>query len=123
MQLGLNLNWSIFLPLCTLCFVSVYLFTENKQNLFRFLTKIPYLPERAAYNKLNQRVIDYVGKIQTDEQLSLKEMMSDIERTFVANAIEIKDGDHNLAAELLSVSLSTIYRNKDRKNTDKDDKK
>jgi len=40
--------------------------------------------------------------------------MNEIEKTFVTHALEIKDGNHNLAAELLSTSLSTIYRNKER---------
>ncbi len=114
MQIGIKINFSIFLPISTLIFVIVYLFTENRNDLFRFLVNIPFSSERAAYKEISGRVIDYISKAQTDEKLSLKEMMAEIERTFINNALEIKDGNHNLAAELLSISLSTIYRNKEK---------
>jgi len=78
---------------------------------------IPFSSERAPYREINEQVIEYLSKTQTDEKLSLKEMMTEIERTFINNALEIKDGNHSLAAELLSISLSTIYRNKDKNNT------
>ncbi len=118
MQSGIKINFSIFLPISTFIFVIVYLFTENKNDLFRFLVNIPFSSERAAYKEINGRVIEYLSKTQTDEKLSLKEMMSEIERTFINNALEAKDGDHNLAAQLLSISLSTIYRNKEKTTTD-----
>ncbi len=114
MQIGIKINLSIFLPISTLIFVIVYLFTENRSDLFRFLVNIPFSSERAAYKEISERVIEYISKAQTDEKLSLKEMMAEIERTFINNALEIKDGNHNLAAELLSISLSTIYRNKEK---------
>jgi len=117
MQIGIQINLSIFIPVSTLIFVIVYLFTENKNNLFRFLVNIPFSSERAPYREINEQVIEYLSKTQTDEKLSLKEMMTEIERTFINNALEIKDGNHSLAAELLSISLSTIYRNKDKNNT------
>jgi len=118
MQIGIKMNFSIFLPISTLIFVIVYLFTENRSDLFRFLVNIPFSSERAAYKEISERVIEYISKAQTDEKLSLKEMMAEIERTFINNALEIKDGNHNLAAELLSISLSTIYRNKEKNKPD-----
>lgn len=113
-QLGLNINFSIFLPLSTLLFVIVYLFTENRSDLFKFLVNIPYSEERAAYKEMNDRLIEYLAKTQTDEKISLKEAMGSIEKAFIARALELKGGDHNLAAEMLSISMSTIYRKEDK---------
>lgn len=110
MQIGLDINFSIFLPLSTLLFVIVYLFTENRSDLFKFLVNIPYSEERAAYKEMNDRLIEYLAKTQTDEKISLKEAMGSIEKAFITRALELKGGDHNLAAEMLSISMSTIYR-------------
>jgi len=115
MHFGANLNLSLFLPICTLLFITVYLFTESRHDLFRFLVNVPYSPERAAYKALNNRVIEYISKTQTNEKLPLKEFMHDIETAIIENVLEIKDGNHSLTAELLSVSLSTVYRNKKKK--------
>ena len=114
MQLGLNINFYIFLPFSTLLFVIVYLFTENKSDLFKFLVNIPYSEERAAYKEMNDRLIEYLAKTQTEEKISLKEAMGSIEKAFIARALELKGGDHNLAAEMLSISMSTIYRKEDK---------
>ena len=120
MQLGLDINFSIFLPLSTLLFVIAYLFTESRSDLFKFMVNIPYSHERAAYKEVNDNIIEYLSKTQTDEKISLKEAMSAIEKAFIARALELKGGDHNLAAELLSISMSTIYR-KEEKPGDKTD--
>ena len=112
MQGGLNMNLSIYLPIGTLFFFVIYLFTENKHNLFRLLVFIPFSRERAAYLELNERVIGYIARAQTNEVISLRELMHDIEKSIIADVLEIKDGNHSLAAEMLSVSLSTVYRNK-----------
>jgi len=114
MQLGFDINFSIFLPLSTLLFVIVYLFTENRSDLFKFLVNIPYSEERAAYKEVNDRLIEYLARTQTDEKISLKEAMGSIEKAFIARALELKGGDHNLAAEMLSISMSTIYRKEDK---------
>ena len=114
MQLGLDITWSLFLPVTTLFFVVVYLYTENKNDLFKFLVNIPYSNERKTYNQLTSHILEYISKTQTDEPVSLKNMMAEIEKIFVNNALEIKDGNHNLAAELLSISLSTVYRHKNK---------
>jgi DNA-binding NtrC family response regulator len=114
MQLGIEITWSLFLPFTTLIFVTVYLFTKDRNNLFRLLVNVPFSKERKAYKQLNARVLEYISKTQTDEPLPLKKIMSDIEQTFINNALEIKDGNLNLAAELLSISISTVYRYKDK---------
>ena len=120
-QIGANVNLSILLPICSLIFILVYLLTENKTDLFRFLVNIPFSNERKAYKELNTRVLEYIAKTQTDEPVSLKNLMSEIEKIVITNALEIKDGNHNLAAELLSVSLSTVYRLKYKPNHKKQD--
>jgi len=114
MHFGLLINFSILLPLSTLVFLMAYLFTETRKDLYKFLIYIPYSSERIAYKELNDRVIEYMSKTQMEEQISLKEAMHTIEKVFVTRALKIKDGNHNLAAELLSTSMSTVYRNKDR---------
>jgi len=115
-QIDSIINLSFFLPICTLIFLIIYLFTENKRDLFRVLVNIPYSQERVAYKELNDRVIEYLSKTQTEEKISLKEAMATIEKAFISRALEIKDGDHNLAAEMLSISMSTIYRKEDKPN-------
>lgn len=114
MQVGFEINFSIILPFSTLLFLIVYLFTENKRDLFKFLVTIPYSNERTAYKELNDKVIEYIARTQTEEKVSLKEAMSAIEKAFISRALEIKDGNHNLAAEMLSISMSTIYRKEER---------
>lgn len=111
-QIGSNINLSILLPLCSLIFILVYLLTENKIDLFRFLVNIPFSIERKAYSQLNQRILEYIAKTQTDETIPLKILISEIEHIFITSALEVKDGNHNQAAELLSISLSTVYRHK-----------
>ena len=114
MHFGFLINLSILLPLSTLVFLMAYLFTETRKDLYKFLIYIPNSSERIAYKELNDRVIEYMSKTQMEEQISLKEAMHTIEKVFVTRALKIKDGNHNLAAELLSTSMSTVYRNKDR---------
>jgi len=116
MLTGFSFSLSFIFPLATLIFLIIYLHTENKDDLFKILVTIPFSSERKAYMELNDRVLNYIAMTQTDEKTSLKNLLSDIERTFITNALEIKDGDHNLAAELLSISISTVYRNKKRDN-------
>lgn len=120
MLLGFGFSLSIIFPLATLIFLFIYLYTDNKDDLFKLLVTIPFSSERKAYRELNERVLNYIAMTQTDEKISLKSLLSDIERTFITNALEIKDGDHNLAAELLSISISTVYRNKKRDKEDLD---
>jgi len=116
MLTGFSFSLSFIFPLATLIFLIIYLHTENKDDLFKILVTVPFSSERKAYMELNDRVLNYIAMTQTDEKTSLKNLLSDIERTFITNALEIKDGDHNLAAELLSISISTVYRNKKRDN-------
>ena len=116
MLTGFSFSLSFIFPLVTLIFLVIYLHTENKDDLFKILVTVPFSSERKAYMELNDRVLNYIAMTQTDEKTSLKNLLSDIERTFITNALEIKDGDHNLAAELLSISISTVYRNKKRDN-------
>ena len=116
MLTGFSFSLSFIFPLATLIFLIIYLHTENKDDLFKILVTVPFPSERKAYMELNDRVLNYIAMTQTDEKTSLKNLLSDIERTFITNALEIKDGDHNLAAELLSISISTVYRNKKRDN-------
>jgi len=116
MLTGFSSSLSFTFPLATLIFLIIYLHTENKDDLFKILVTVPFSSERKAYMELNDRVLNYIAMTQTDEKTSLKNLLSDIERTFITNALEIKDGDHNLAAELLSISISTVYRNKKRDN-------
>jgi hypothetical protein len=118
-QLNSIVNLSLFLPYCTLMFLIAYLFTETRKDLYKFLIYIPYSSERIAHKELNDRVIEYMSKTQMEEQISLREAMHTIERAFVTRALKIKDGDHNLAAELLSTSMSTVYRNKEKVDKDK----
>ena len=113
-QIGTTVNLSILLPISSLIFLLIYLFTENKIDLFRILVNIPFSEERKAYVQLNTRVLEYIAKTQTDEPVPLKDFLNDIEKIFIKNALEIKDGNHNLAAELLSISLSTVYRHKNK---------
>jgi len=114
MQAGVQINWSIFLPLSTIAFILAYLFTENRNDLFKVLVNIPFSEERKAYKLINSRILEYISKTQTNESISLKGLLSEIEKTFITNTLEMNDGNHNLAAELLSISISTIYRNKKR---------
>ena len=116
MLTGFSFSLSFIFPLATLIFLIIYLHTENKDDFFKILVTVPFSSERKAYMELNDRVLNYIAMTQTDEKTSLKNLLSDIERTFITNALEIKDGDHNLAAELLSISISTVYRNKKRDN-------
>ena len=116
MLTGFSFSLSFIFPLATLIFLIIYLHTENKDDLFKILVTVPFSSERKAYMELNDRVLNYIAMTQTNEKTSLKNLLSDIERTFITNALEIKDGDHNLAAELLSISISTVYRNKKRDN-------
>jgi len=116
MLTGFSFSLSFIFPLATLIFLIIYLHTENKDDLFKILVTVPFSSERKAYMELNDRVLNYIAMTQTDEKTSLENLLSDIERTFITNALEIKDGDHNLAAELLSISISTVYRNKKRDN-------
>ena len=116
MLTGFSFSLSFIFPFATLIFLIIYLHTENKDDLFKILVTVPFSSERKAYMELNDRVLNYIAMTQSDEKTSLKNLLSDIERTFITNALEIKDGDHNLAAELLSISISTVYRNKKRDN-------
>lgn len=111
-QFEINIKIPILIPICTLIFILVYIQSENQHGLFRLLVHIPYSKEREAYLELNKKLIDYISKTQTDEQLSLKSLMMEIETSLIASALDTKDGNYNLAAELLSISPSTVYRHK-----------
>ena len=108
--LDIQFNFSVIFPLCTIIFFYVYLFTESKHDLFQFLVQIPFSEERAIYKNFTNNIIRYISETQTNERVSLKQTLTAIEEDFIENALKTQDGSPRKAADLLSISLSTIYR-------------
>lgn len=112
MELGFAINATVVLPIGTTILLVTLINTERKQDLFKFLIKIPYTAENISYKKITAEIEGFLTSTQSGQQNSLKDLTSNLEQHIVNLAVEISNGSQVKAAALLNTSTSSICRKK-----------
>ena len=112
MALGFKINASLIVPLALTYMLSVLIVTEQKENLFSLLIKIPYTYERKSLRQITKKIEDFLAHTDSGNQVSLKDLTLNIEQQIVAMAVQMSNGSQVKAASLLNVSASSICRKK-----------
>lgn len=112
MELGVQVNATIILPIGTTFLLLVMINTERKQDLFKLLIKIPYTSENLSYRKITDEIENFLTSTKCGHQSSLKDLTSSLEQQIVRMAVEITNGSQVKAATLLNTSASSICRKK-----------
>lgn len=100
MQLGFKLNLSLFGEFASLFLLYVLIISEQKEQLYSFLAKVPSTKEYALNKKIS-------AAIATHDLSGLKNL---IEEAMIPEALQISEGNVSQAAKLLGVSRNTINR-------------
>jgi DNA-binding protein Fis len=110
MQLGMAINGTMLLSLMSSFFLLTLLYTEQRYNLFRLLSFVPYTPER----ELNRRFEQAVNKIRQDSYTAtdngFKEPLKELETLCLQMAVYAADGNKTQAARNIGISSATLHR-------------
>lgn len=112
MAVGVKVNASVIVPLATTYMLLVLILTEQKENLFSLLLRIPYTNERKSYKQITLMIEDFLSNTDNGKQVSLKSLTTNIEQQVVSMAVQMSNGSQIKAATLLNVSPSSICRKK-----------
>ena len=120
MNIGVSINASLIFSILTTLFLIILIHTENVENLFAILIKIPYSKERIAYEKIKNEIQGFLMQTELSNASnnnikntnSLKSLTTSIENIIVEHTVELAHGSQVHAANLLGVSASSICRKK-----------
>lgn len=110
MQAGIHINASIIVPIATSYLLLVLIYMEDRNAVFRLLTKVPYSRERKSYRLLAAEIEDFLGNALNGNSMSLKEFTGVLEKHVVSLAVEMSNGNQARAADLLNTSKSSVCR-------------
>ena len=110
MQLGYRVNASAALSLAVCLPVWLLLFTHSNENIAKYLKYLPWSKEfrRARYYSDLQELAKH--NLSSTYGLNLKELLKEIERSSICEALAQSNGNKTEAAKLLSVSRSTVSK-------------
>lgn len=102
MQVGLTVNASVVASFMTNVSLLILIYTEHKEQQYRFMTLIPRTKENRFIQQLTQLV--------SDPTIGLEQGRDLIEREMIKEALIIVDGNKIEAAKMLGISRQTLHR-------------
>lgn len=110
MQLGMAINGTMLLSLMSSFFLLTLLYTEQRYNLFRLLSFVPYTPEHALNKRFEQAVARMRQDSYTANSNGLKGPLKELEALCLQMAIYAADGNKTQAARNVGISSATLHR-------------
>lgn len=107
-------NVFLVMSLMTTITLACLIYIENRYNLFKFLTYVPFSTERRLKTRISRLGDEFMLKVFTPDdgsgKVNLKELTSQFESAVIAMALEATNGDKTQAADLLNVGRATLHR-------------
>ncbi len=105
MQTGVKINAAVILSLMINITLLILIYTEHKENQYKFMSIIPRTREHEFIKKLSH--------IVTDPTIGLKRGRELIEKEMIYEALISTEGNKIKAAKLLGISRQTLHRRLD----------
>ena len=103
MQLGLKINGLVWGPTAICMFISILIYSEYEQKMFKLLSLLPSSPEQ----RLTRSTISALLKYKSG---NLQAAINEFERAVIADTLEKCRDNKTLAAEMLGISRATLRR-------------